>query len=101
MSVKYKTDDDLISAVRTWLHEQHKEQYWQGIHALVSRWHKAAEVEGDSVEKLGLETNLLTWIFVISWFLNKYLLQKKKQGIIFLATLTAKALELKSRLFVS
>jgi hypothetical protein len=25
--VKFKTDDDVISAVRTWLHEQDKEHY--------------------------------------------------------------------------
>jgi hypothetical protein len=30
------------------------------IHELVSRWCKAVEVDGDFVEKQGLETNLLT-----------------------------------------
>jgi hypothetical protein len=31
--------------------EQGKECYRQGIHALVSRWHKTVEVDGDFVEK--------------------------------------------------
>jgi hypothetical protein len=31
--------------------EQDKEWYRQGIHALVSRWRKAVEVDGDFVEK--------------------------------------------------
>jgi hypothetical protein len=58
--VKFKTDDDVISDVRTWLHEQDKEWYRQGIHALVSRWRKDVEVGGDFVEKWSLETNLPT-----------------------------------------
>jgi hypothetical protein len=33
--VKFKTDDAVIRAVRTWLHEQDKEWYRQGIHTLV------------------------------------------------------------------
>jgi hypothetical protein len=49
-SVKFKADDDMISAVRTWLHEQGKEWYQQCIHALVSQC-KAVEVDGDFVEK--------------------------------------------------
>jgi hypothetical protein len=58
-SVKFKTDEDVISAVRTWLHED-KEWYQQGTHALVSHWGKAVEVGGDFFEKLSFETNLLT-----------------------------------------
>jgi hypothetical protein len=46
--------------MRTWLHEEDKEWYPQGIHALDSPWHKGVEVDGDFVEKWGLETNLLT-----------------------------------------
>jgi histone-lysine N-methyltransferase SETMAR len=34
--VKFKTDDDVISAVKTWLHEQDKELYCQGIHTCFS-----------------------------------------------------------------
>jgi histone-lysine N-methyltransferase SETMAR len=50
--VKFKTDDDVISsAVRTWLHDQDKEWYRKGIHALVSSCRKAVEVDGDSAEK--------------------------------------------------
>jgi hypothetical protein len=37
--------------VPTRLHEQDKEWYRQDIHALVSLWHKAVEVDGDYVEK--------------------------------------------------
>jgi hypothetical protein len=51
--VKFKIDNEVISAMRTWLHEQDKEWYRQGIHALLSRWRKAAEVERDTVEKTG------------------------------------------------
>jgi hypothetical protein len=58
--VKFKTDDDVISDVKTSLHEQDKEWYRQGIHVLVFHWLKAVEVVGDFVEKQGLETNLLT-----------------------------------------
>jgi hypothetical protein len=49
--VKFKIDDDVINAVRTWLQEQDKEWYRQGIGALVSPWRKAVEVDRDSVEK--------------------------------------------------
>jgi hypothetical protein len=49
--VKFKTDDDVISAARTWQHEQDNEWYQQDIHALVSRWRKAVEMDGDFVEK--------------------------------------------------
>jgi hypothetical protein len=49
--VKFKTDDNVISAVRTWLHEQGKEWYRQGINTLVSHWCKAVEVDEDFVEK--------------------------------------------------
>jgi hypothetical protein len=49
--VKFKPDDDVISAVRTWLHEQDKEWYRQGIHALVSHWRKAVEMDGNCGKK--------------------------------------------------
>jgi histone-lysine N-methyltransferase SETMAR len=52
-SLKFKTDDDVIGDVRTWPYEQDKEWYRQGIHALVSCWCKAVEVDGDFVEKVG------------------------------------------------
>jgi hypothetical protein len=68
--MKFKTGDDVISAIRTWLHED-KEWYLQRIHALVSRWGKAGELDGDLVEKCGLETNLLTSTCVIFMIFEK------------------------------
>jgi histone-lysine N-methyltransferase SETMAR len=50
-SVKFETDDDVISVVKTCLHEQDKEWYQQSIYALFSHWHKAVELDGDFVEK--------------------------------------------------
>jgi hypothetical protein len=44
---------------------QDNEWYRQGIHGPVSRWCKAVEVDGDFMEKSGLETNLLTLICAI------------------------------------
>jgi hypothetical protein len=42
---------NMIRAVRTCLHEQETSWYREGMHALVSRWHKAVDVDGDYVEK--------------------------------------------------
>jgi histone-lysine N-methyltransferase SETMAR len=49
--VKFKSDEDVTSSVRTWLHEQDNERYQQGTHALVSRPHKTLEMDGDFEEK--------------------------------------------------
>jgi hypothetical protein len=40
-----------LTSVRTWLHEQETSWYREGMHALISRWHKAIDVDGDYVEK--------------------------------------------------
>jgi hypothetical protein len=40
-----------IRAVRTWIREQETSWYREGTHALVSRWRKAVDVDGDYVEK--------------------------------------------------
>jgi nitrate reductase assembly molybdenum cofactor insertion protein NarJ len=40
-----------ISALRTRLREQEMSWYTEGIHALVSCWRKAVDVDGDCVEK--------------------------------------------------
>jgi hypothetical protein len=75
--VKFKTDD-VISAVRTWLHKQDKEWYWQGIHALVSCWCKAV-VNGDFVEEQGLDTTFFTWMcYFHDFWINIY--YGKKHG---------------------
>jgi hypothetical protein len=41
----------VICAVRTRLHEQETSWYREGMHALVSRWRKAVDVDGDYVKK--------------------------------------------------
>jgi transposase len=47
----FEDDSSVIEAVRKWLCRQDKSWYLQGIHALVPRWHKAVQVDGDYVEK--------------------------------------------------
>jgi hypothetical protein len=37
--------------VRTWLREQEMSWYREGLHALVSRWRKAVDLDGAYVEK--------------------------------------------------
>jgi hypothetical protein len=43
--------ESVIRAVRTWLREQETSWYREGMHALVSRWRKATDVDGDYVER--------------------------------------------------
>jgi hypothetical protein len=47
----FEDDNSVIEAVRKWLCRQDKSWYRQGIHALVPRWRKAVQVDGDYVEK--------------------------------------------------
>jgi hypothetical protein len=47
----FEDDNNVIEAVRKWLHRQDKSWYQQGIHALVPCWRKAVQVDGDYVEK--------------------------------------------------
>jgi hypothetical protein len=42
---------NVIRAVRIWLREQETSWYREGMHALVSRWREAVDVDGDYVEK--------------------------------------------------
>jgi hypothetical protein len=44
---RFEDDESMISAVRTWLHEQEMNWYMDGMHALVSRWCKAVGIVGD------------------------------------------------------
>jgi hypothetical protein len=37
--------------VRTWLREQETSLYREGMHALVSHWRKAVDLDGDYVGK--------------------------------------------------
>ncbi|KDR22890.1 hypothetical protein L798_14745, partial [Zootermopsis nevadensis] len=48
---RFEDDESVIQAVRTWLRAQDKSWYRQGMHALVPRWRKAVQVDGDYVEK--------------------------------------------------
>ena len=48
---RFEDDESVILAVRTWLREQERSSYREGMHALVSRWRKAVDVDGDYVEK--------------------------------------------------
>jgi len=48
---RFEDDESVIRAVRTWLREQEMSWYREGMHALVSRWRKAIDVDGDYVEK--------------------------------------------------
>ncbi len=43
-------DESVIHTVRTWLREQEKSWCREGMHALVSRWRRAVDVEGVYVE---------------------------------------------------
>jgi len=44
-------EEIVIRAVMTWLREQETSWYREGMHALVSRWRKAVDVNEDCVEK--------------------------------------------------
>jgi len=44
-------DESTIRALRTWLCEQETSWYRESMHALVSRWRKAVDVDGDYVGK--------------------------------------------------
>jgi hypothetical protein len=41
----------VIRAVRTWIRKQETSWYREGMHALVSHWLKAVNIDGDYVEK--------------------------------------------------
>jgi hypothetical protein len=43
--VKFKTEDDVISAVRTWLHEQGKEWFRQGKQEQGKEWYRQGKQE--------------------------------------------------------
>jgi hypothetical protein len=47
-----------ILAVRTWLREQETSWYREGVHALVSRWCKAIDLDGDFVENNSCKGNI-------------------------------------------
>jgi histone-lysine N-methyltransferase SETMAR len=52
----FEDDNSVIKEVRKWLRRQYKSWYRQGIYALVPRWRKAVQIDGDYVEKSVKET---------------------------------------------
>ena len=48
---RFDYDESVIRAVRTWLRDEETNWYREGIHALVSRWRKAEDVNINYVEK--------------------------------------------------
>ena len=48
---RFEDDESMIRGVRTWLREKETSWYREGMHALVSRWRRAVDVDGDYVEK--------------------------------------------------
>jgi hypothetical protein len=48
---RFEDDENVIRAVRTWLCDQEMSWSREGLHALVSRWRKAVDLDGDYVEK--------------------------------------------------
>jgi hypothetical protein len=51
---RFESDDEVVEEVKKWLRVQDSDWYKTGIHALVCRWRKAVEFDGDYVEKLGV-----------------------------------------------
>lgn len=48
---KFQDDDSLVNAAKLWLRRAGPDFYRAGIQALVPRWRKAVERDGDYVEK--------------------------------------------------
>jgi hypothetical protein len=42
--------DEVVSAIRTWFHQQDKERHQSGIYALVPSWQKTIELQGEFIE---------------------------------------------------
>jgi hypothetical protein len=49
--LRLEDDESVIRAVRTLLREQETSWYMESMHALLSRWRKAVDLNGDYVEK--------------------------------------------------
>jgi len=47
----FEDGESVIRAVRTWKREQETSWYREGMHALVSHWLKAVDIDGGYVEK--------------------------------------------------
>jgi hypothetical protein len=55
---RFEDDKNVIRAVRTWLREQEMSWYREGLHALVSHWRKAIDLDGDYVENSMCKGNI-------------------------------------------
>jgi hypothetical protein len=51
MAVDVDGDGEYVETSRTWLRKQETSWYREGMHALLSRWRMAVDVDGDYVEK--------------------------------------------------
>jgi hypothetical protein len=56
--LRHQEVESVIRAVRTWLGEQETSWYREGMHALVPRWRKAGDVDGDYVKSNMCEGNI-------------------------------------------
>jgi hypothetical protein len=48
---KFRDNDEIIAAVRSWIHQQPKTFFESEIKKLPERWHKCIAVNGNSIEK--------------------------------------------------
>jgi hypothetical protein len=66
-------------SVRKWLCRHDKSWYWQGIHALAPRWHKAVKTLTETMYKNSVcKRNIHLHCHQISTILNKHILRRKK-----------------------
>ena len=49
--IHFKDEEAMKTSVRQWLRRQDLAFYRTGIHALVKRWTKTVEMDGDYIEK--------------------------------------------------
>jgi hypothetical protein len=71
---RFEDDESVIRAVRTWLREQETSWHREGMHALVSRWCKAIDLDGDYVEKSHVYRKhpvILCMNFILSSYFSK------------------------------
>jgi hypothetical protein len=52
LGTHFEDDNSVIETVRKWLRRQAKSWNRQGMRALVLRWRKAVQIDGDYVKKI-------------------------------------------------
>jgi hypothetical protein len=72
----FEGDNSVTEAVRKWLCRHFKTWFRQGIHALVARWRKTLQIDGDYVENSVCKRNIHLYCHQISTILNNYILRK-------------------------